>query len=312
MKKKQAEIIRLGAHCATTGGIHTALERAKTIGATALQLFTRNNTQWASKPLKPEEVEKFKGLKASVDVGQIVAHDSYLINLCATNKDVYKKSLAAFRDEIERCAALGIPYLNFHPGSHMGAGEDDGVKKVAESLNILHEQTRGKRVVSVLETTAGQGTAIGYMFEQLRAIIDLVEDKNRIAVCVDTCHIFAAGYEIRTEHGWEKTFDAFDEIIGLQRLVAFHVNDSKKNLGSRVDRHEHIGQGFIGLFGFRNLMNDPRFKSIPKILETPKGPDMKEDVENMAKLRSLIIQPKKQGRRAIDIEIPPPDDPTFF
>lgn len=312
MKRKPPEINRLGAHCSTSGGVYTAIERAQKIGATALQLFTRNNTQWISKPINDDEAKKFRELRQQVDLGQIVAHDSYLINLCATDKDVYKKSMKAFKDEIERCALLGIPYLNFHPGSHMGAGEDEGIKRIAESLNILHEQTKNVHVMSVLETTAGQGTAIGYTFEHLRAIIDLVENKQRIAVCVDTCHIFAAGYEIRTEHGWEKTFDSFDDIIGLNRLVAIHVNDSKKNLGSRVDRHEHIGAGFIGIFGFRNLMNDPRFKKIPKILETPKSADMHEDIDNMMKLRGLIVQPKKQGRRAIDIEIPPPDDASYY
>ena len=308
MKRKPVEINRLGAHCSTVGGIHTAIERAQKIGATCLQLFTRNNAQWASKPLSHEEIEKFKTLRAKTDVGQIIAHDSYLINLCAVDKDILSKSRKAFKDELDRCEALGIAYLNFHPGAHMDAGEEDGIKKVAESLNIIHEQTKGYKVLSVLETTAGQGTAIGYTFEQLRAIIDLVADKKRMGVCVDTCHVFAAGYEIRTEHGWEKTFDAFDDIIDLRYLVAFHVNDSKKNLGSRFDRHEHIGAGFIGTFGFRNLMNDPRFRSTPKILETPKSADMHEDMENMAKLRSLILQPRKASRRASDIEIPPPED----
>lgn len=309
MKRKPIEINRLGAHCSAAGGVFTALERAKQIGATALQLFTRNNNQWISKPLKDEEVEKFKALRAQSDLGQIIAHNSYLINLCAADKDTLTKSRKAMKDEIERCALLDIPYVNFHPGSHMGAGEDDGIKKIADSLNIVHEQTKNARVLSVLETTAGQGTTLGYTFEQLRAIIDLVEDKKRMAVCADTCHIFAAGYEIRTEHSWEKTFDEFDDIIGLRHLVCFHANDSKKNLGSRVDRHEHIGAGFIGVFCFRNLMNDPRFRSLPKIIETPKSNDMHEDVENLAKLRSLIIQPRKMsGRRAADIEISPPDD----
>jgi deoxyribonuclease-4 len=205
------------------------------------------------------------------------------------NKDILIKSRRTLKDEFDRCEQLGINYLNFHPGSHMGKGESDGIKLIAESLNLIHEETQGYRVKSVLETTAGQGTAIGYRFEQLRAVIDLIEDKNRTAVCIDTCHIFAAGYDIGTEYGWEKTFNEFDDILGLDRLVAFHVNDSKRELGSKVDRHEHIGKGKIGLEGFRLLMNDTRFKNIPKILETPKGKDMWEDIENMRLLIGFCL-----------------------
>jgi deoxyribonuclease-4 len=170
----------------------------------------------------------------------------------------------------------------------MGAGEGEGIQRIAESLNLIHEQTAGYRVKSVLETTAGQGTAIGYRFEHLRQIIDLVEQRDRMAVCVDTCHIFAAGYDLATEAGYAQTFREFDSVIGLPRLVAFHVNDAKRERGSRIDRHEHIGKGMIGNAGFRMLMNDDRFKTIPKILETPKEPDMKEDVENMRALRRLV------------------------
>ncbi|MDP2885531.1 MAG: deoxyribonuclease IV, partial [Ignavibacteria bacterium] len=210
--------------------------------------------------------------------------------LCATDKQILRKSRAALKDELNRCEMLGVEYLNFHPGSHIGAGEKEGIKRIAESLNIAHDQTRGYGVRSVLETTAGQGTAIGYRFEQLREIIDLVDDAERMAVCVDTCHVFAAGYDIATERGYEKTFEDFDAVIGLGRLAAFHVNDSKREFGSRVDRHEHIGKGAIGRTGFRLLMNDDRFRAVLKILETPKGPDMKEDVKNMRLLRSLVVR----------------------
>jgi len=208
--------------------------------------------------------------------------------LCAADKNILIKSRDALRDEIERCSCLGIPYINFHPGAHKGRGIQEGVHLVAESLNLIHEQTKSSYVTTVLETTAGQGTSLGHSFEELRLIIDLTEQKNRMGVCIDTCHIFAAGYDISTEKGWEHTLQEFDNIIGLNRLVAIHVNDSKRELGSRVDRHEHIGQGQIGIEGFRFLMNYEIFDVIPKILETPKGIDMIEDIENMRTLKSLI------------------------
>lgn len=280
--------ILLGAHTSIAGGVDKAVERAAKIGCTTFQLFTKNSNQWNAKPLSEQVVQNYKRLVKDKNLKPIIAHDSYLINLCAKDKTILKKSREAFIDELIRCEVLGIDYLNFHPGSHMGMGEGDGIKLIAESINIAHEKTKGFRVKSMIETTAGQGTSIGYKFEQIKKIIDLVEDKKRLAVCVDTCHIFAAGYDIRTEKGYLKTFEEFDEIIGLKYLKAFHINDSKKGLGERIDRHEHIGKGKIGLRGFRFLMNDERFLSIPKILETPKGEDMKEDVINMRKLKSLI------------------------
>ena len=191
-------------------------------------------------------------------------------------------------DELERCELLEIPHLNFHPGSHLGAGEDDGIKLIAESINIVHNKTKGYKVSSMLETTAGQGTAIGYRFEQLQQIIDLVEQKERMTVCIDTAHIFAAGYDIKDSKNFKEAIKEFDEIIGLDRLKCFHLNDSKKPLGSRVDRHEHIGKGFIGEEGFSNIMNDERLREIPKILETPKGKEQLEDLENLKMLRGLI------------------------
>ncbi len=220
----------------------------------------------------------------------MIAHDSYLINLCAVDDAILKKSREAFVDELQRCELLGIPYLNFHPGSHIGKGEEEGIKLIIESLNVAHEKTKDFRVLSVLETTAGQGSAIGYRFEHLHRIIDGVNEPERMAVCIDTCHIFAAGYDISTKYGYEKTIKEFDDVIGLERLVAFHVNDSKKPLGSRVDRHEHIGKGAIGLDGFRFLMQDERLVHIPKILETPKSEDLEEDRMNLSLLKKLALE----------------------
>ena len=272
----------------TSGGVHTAVDRALSIGCTALQVFTKNNNQWSAKPLAEEEIENYKRKIAEATITPVMAHDSYLINLCAMNPDTLERSRMAFIDELTRCEQLGIQLLNFHPGAHGGAGEEEGIKRVVESLNIAHERTEEFKVLSVVETSAGQGTAVGYKFEQLEKIINGVDKPDRMAVCVDTCHIFAAGYDIRTEEKYEATFEEFDNIIGLQRLVAFHYNDSKKEFGSHRDRHEHIGKGMIGVAGFSLLMNDTRFVNIPKILETPKSKDLHEDVENMKVLKELI------------------------
>ena len=277
----------IGAHESIAGGIHKAFERGESVGCKTLQVFTKNNTRWFAPPLTDEDVANYKTAQKKSRITPVVAHDCYLINLCAADKSILKKSREAFLDELRGCEALGIPYLNFHPGSHMGAGEDDGIGVIIESLNWVHEKARGFNVLSVLETTAGQGTAVGYRFEHLRAIINGVEQPERIAVCIDTCHIFAAGYDIRAEESYRKTMMEFNDVIGLDHLVAIHVNDSKKGLGSRVDRHEHIGKGAIGEEGFRCLMLDARLKDIPKILETPKGQDLKEDQMNLAVLRKL-------------------------
>lgn len=287
-KTRNSELVLLGAHMSNAGGVHKAVERGISIGCTTMQLFVKNNVQWNAKPLAGEDVASYKKLLRESNIAPVVVHDTYLINLCAKDKVILQKSRAALKDELDRSELLGVEYLNFHPGAHMGQGEAEGVKLIAESLNIIHDQTKGYKVKSVIEATAGQGTTLGYRFEQIQAMIEGVHDKSRVAVCIDTCHIFAAGYDIATEKGYEKTFQEFDEIIGLEKLVAFHVNDSKRELGSHVDRHTHIGQGHIGLEGFRLLMNDERFANIPKILETPKGPEMKEDVENMNVLRQLM------------------------
>ncbi len=278
----------LGAHMSIAGGLHAAIERGMKAGCTAIQIFTENSTQWKSRPLRAKDIETYKIQQAESRIYTIVAHDSYLINLCATDKRILQKSRSAYKRELNRCETLGIPNLVFHPGSHRGAGLKDAINRIAESLNLVHHRTSGYRVRSTIECTAGQGTSVGYRFEQLRAIIDLVEDKSRMAVCLDTCHLFAAGYEIHTEVGYERTFQEFDSIIGLDKLSVFHCNDSKRDLGSRIDRHEHIGKGKIGEVGFSLLMNDARFVRIPKILETYKGKDLREDIINLRRLRSYV------------------------
>jgi deoxyribonuclease-4 len=278
----------LGAHMSINGGLHTAIERGAGIGCTAIQIFTKNSNQWRSPPLTDADVATYKSAQAKARITHVVTHASYLINLCSTNKQTAHLSRVAFIDELRRCDALGIGSLIFHPGSHTGAGEEAGLRAIAAALNRAHEETPGCRTFSTLETTAGQGTNLGYRFEQLATIIDLVKEQSRMAVCIDTCHLFAAGYPIHTEQGWEETFREFDRILGLKHITAVHVNDSMKPLGSKLDRHEHIGKGEIGLTAFRMLMNDPRFDSVPKILETEKDEEMKEDVENMRVLKSLI------------------------
>ena len=273
-----------------SGGMYRAFERAALTGCTTMQVFTKNNNRWEARPYTPGDIEQYRLARAGSPVAPVLAHAAYLINLCAVDGEVLRKSRAALRDELGRCEALGISGLILHPGSHVGAGEKDGIKRIAESLNLAHADTPGYRTRSILETTAGQGSAIGYRFEQLGGIIDLVDEKDRVGVCFDTCHVFAAGYDISTEGGWDGTIGAFDDVIGLRRLSAIHVNDSRKERGSRVDRHDHIGKGKIGLPGFRMLMNDPRMENVPKILETEKSDDMHEDIENMNVLRSLIAE----------------------
>lgn len=278
----------LGAHTSIQGGVSKAVERAAALKFSAMQIFTKNNNRWDGKNITPEEAERYKKLLAASNIRFVVSHDSYLINLCAKDKEILKKSRAAFIDELERCELLGIPHLNFHPGAHGGRGESEGIKLIAESINLAHRKTEGFSVQSMIETTAGQGTNLGWQFDQIRRIIDLVDDKDRMTVCIDTAHIFAAGYDISTKEGYRKTMKEFDETIGLDRLKCFHMNDSKKPLGSRVDRHADIGKGFIGESGFANIMNDRRLASIPKILETPKGKDQKEDIVNLRRLKDLI------------------------
>jgi deoxyribonuclease IV len=282
----------LGAHCSIGGGLYTAFERASIIKANVIQIFTKNARQWSGSILSSEQVEIYKRNLKKSNVKEVISHDSYLINLAAPNPGVLMRSRAAFKEEIIRCSQIGIKYLVFHPGAHLGTGVDIGIKTIAESLNKIHEETPDIKVISTIETTAGQGSNLGSKFEEIRKIIDLVDNKKRIGVCVDTCHIFAAGYDIRSEEKYNKTFDEFKKIIGFKYLKVFHVNDCKSEFNSHVDRHEHIGKGKIGKKGFGFLINDKRFIKIPKILETPKSEDLHEDIINMNILKKLYKSPK--------------------
>jgi deoxyribonuclease-4 len=278
----------LGAHTFVSGGPASAIDIAKKLGFTAIQIFTKNNNQYFARDLTEKEIAEFHDKLTKSRIKFVAAHDSYLINLCSKDPEGLKKSRASFIKELERCEQLGIPQLNFHPGAHSGQGEEDGLKLIAESLNYAHEQTKGFMTKSMLETTAGQGTALGYRFEQLKKIIDMIDEPERMSVCIDTCHIFAAGYNLRDPNEYKKVFKDFDEIIGLEKLQCFHMNDSMKDLGSKVDRHEHIGKGFIGLDGFANIMNDKKLEKVPMILETPKDKLQLEDLENIDVLLSLV------------------------
>jgi len=272
-------MIRIGAHVSAAGGVENAPKNAGKIGAKAFALFTKNQRQWSAKPLTDENIEKFHANceEYGFDKKFILPHDSYLINLGHPEKEKLEKSRSAFLDEMQRCEQLGIPALNFHPGSHLKQiTEEQCLNTIAESVNMTLDKTSG--VTAVVENTAGQGTNLGFSFEQLAYIISKIEDKSRAGVCYDTCHGFAAGYDIRTEEAFQKTVDEFDEIIGLEYLKGFHLNDCKKNLGSRVDRHEKIGVGTIGVEGFRWIVNEKRFKDIPMILETPDPEGWKDEI----------------------------------
>jgi deoxyribonuclease-4 len=278
----------LGAHMSIAGGVGNAFIQGKKVACDAIQIFTKSSRQWASKPYSKEEIEQFHINRKETGIGTVVAHDSYLLNMGSPDGALRARSIAAFIDELERCEVLGVTNLIAHPGAHVGAGELDGIKTIARSLDEVHKACPGYRVKVTLEITAGQGSNLGYRFEQIGNMIDATRESDRLRVCFDTEHAFAAGYDIRTRDGYEKTFGEFDEAIGIKLLAAFHLNDSKKEFNSRVDRHEHIGKGFIGVEAFRMLVNDRRFWGLPMCLETPKGPDLKEDRENLELLRSLI------------------------
>jgi len=282
-------MLELGAHMSIAGGHEKAIEAALKFEMDACQLFTKNANQWNAKPIDRGAAEKFRERYAGSGLRGLVAHDSYLINLASPDEALREKSRLAFRDELDRCDLLGVPFLVTHPGAHMGEGEAVGLARVAECLNrIFGERPDGTTMV-LLETTAGQGTALGRSFEELAAIIEGVEAQERVGVCFDTCHAFAAGYELRDEAGYQATMRAFGETVGFERLRAFHLNDSKKGLGSRVDRHAHIGEGELGAAAFGFVLNDPRFAGLPGILETPKGDDGEEDRRNLATLRGLRL-----------------------
>lgn len=280
----------LGAHMSIAGGVYKALEQGERLSCTAIQIFTKNANQWKGKSLEKEDIARFLSLRKKSNISKILAHDSYLINLASGSPALRTKSINALIDEMERCRMLSIPYIIIHPGAHLGISEDEGIKNIVNSLNVILEKTDEWPVGIALETTAGQGTSIGCRFEHLSRIIEGVQDKERIKVCLDTCHIFAAGYDISTAEGYDAVMQEFDRIVGIDRLVCFHVNDCKKGLGSRVDRHEDIGKGALGQLPFRLLMNDKRFADIPKIIETPKDKEMKNDKINLAVLRKMVVR----------------------
>jgi len=285
----------LGAHMSIEGGLHMAFARISTVHGEALQIFSKNQRQWRAPALSPAEIARFRKAWEEWGNGPVAVHDSYLINLANPDAKKANRAVGAFADELSRTAQLRIPYLIMHPGSHVGAGTEEGLRQLTTNLDRAFEGSGASHPVMVLlETTAGQGTGIGSSFEELAYVISHSKYSQQLGVCFDTCHAFAAGYDISTKEGYSKTFAAFDAIIGLERLRFFHLNDSKKELGSRVDRHEHIGKGKIGLEGFRLLMNDPRFVHHPMVLETPKEKDLKEDIINLKLLRSLGKKTKKK------------------
>jgi deoxyribonuclease-4 len=293
-----ADSCKFGAHMSIAGGCDRAVWAAHAVSFETVQLFTKNNNRWQARPLSTEHTAAFRSALSRTGIVHPVAHTSYLINLASPDDALRRKSLGALVEEVERCQQLGIADLVVHPGAHMGQGEEAGLARIAGSLDEVHRRTEGSAVVIDLETTAGQGTNLGYRFEHLRGILDRVRCPERLGVCGDTCHIFAAGYPLGTSEEYDETIDRLDRSVGLDRLRVWHLNDSCRECGSRVDRHAAIGAGRMGLEPFRHLVNDPRFRHRPMILETPKGTEDGEDldVRNARVLRQLI-RPVRSSRR---------------
>lgn len=268
------EKLLIGAHVSAAGGAYKALLTGKEIGATTVQLFTANQKRWDAKPLDPKDIKLWKDALEKTGLKDLMSHDSYLINLGAPNPEILEKSRKAFLEEVGRCHALEISYLNFHPGAALKEDPQQCLDRIVESLLSFEGTVAKGKTRLLLETTAGQGSAQGWRFEQLAYIISKVEGRIPIGVCIDTCHIFVAGYDIRTKETWDATLNEFDRIVGLKHLYAFHVNDSVKGIGSRVDRHRPLGEGVIGIESFQVLMQDPRTRFIPKYLETPGDPTL--------------------------------------
>ncbi len=280
----------LGAHQSIAGGYYKAVERAKRRGCDCVQLFTKNNNQWAARPVTSEDGRRFQAALQEHGISHPIAHDSYLINLASPDLRLWKKSVAALVEELRRAEILGIPYVVAHPGAYTTGDERRGLRRVIRALKEIDARTEGISVRCLLETTAGQGTCLGCRFEHFAAILDGIERPDSLGICFDTCHVFAAGYPLAGKKAYHATMMEFDRLVGLERIRAFHLNDSRQALGSRVDRHEHIGRGAIGLAGFRNLLCDRRFQQVPMYLETPKGEEDGADLDvvNLQVLRQLV------------------------
>jgi deoxyribonuclease-4 len=279
--------VLLGAHMSIRGGVSMAIERAHSIHCNAMQIFVKNNMQWFAPPLRRQEIRAFLNHAQRRELLSIFAHANYLINLAATNPQFHANSIRALSEELIRADQLRLPFLVLHPGAHLGAGEEAGLEQIVESIDRVLAGLPKIKTRIALETTAGQGSCLGSRFEHFAYLISRVRERERLCVCLDTAHVFAAGYDISNEPSLRKTLREFDRVIGRDRLAAIHLNDSKTACGSRVDRHEHIGKGRIGLDAFRVIMRNRRFRKIPKVLETPKGKDLREDVVNLKTLRSL-------------------------
>jgi deoxyribonuclease-4 len=284
-------MLDLGSHVSVAGGVDKGIDRAVALDMTAVQIFTKNANQWAAKPLDPAVVDRFHQKLVDCEIRHVVAHDSYLINVASPDDAVWEKSIDALKTELDRCDILSIPYLVSHPGAHMGSGVDAGIDRVAAAINRIHTELPDGKAAVAIETTAGQGTTMGRTFEEIARMIDAIDDKKRVAVCLDTCHIFVAGYDLLTPAAYEQTMKQFDDVIGLPYLRVLHLNDSLKGLGSFRDRHKHIGEGELGIEPFRYLLNDPRLAGLPGILETPKDDDYEDDLRNLTVLRSLVGTP---------------------
>jgi deoxyribonuclease-4 len=283
---KSPPSLRLGAHVSIAGGFHRALERGAELGCQVVQIFTSSNQQWRERPLADEEVEHWKHVRRATRVEPVLVHGSYLVNLGSPDATLWEKSFQALAHDYARCSRLGVEYLVIHPGAHLGSGEAAAIDRIARALDRLHHDHPENQTRVLLENTAGQGSSVGHRFEHLRDILAAVAAPTRLGVCIDTCHTFAAGYPLATARAWEATFSAFDRIVGVEQIRAFHVNDSKAALGARVDRHEQIGRGELGLSAFRLLVNDRRFAGLPMVIETPR-PHPGADRRNLDILLSL-------------------------